>query len=116
MTTKHTPGPWVSWNSLPHGKSSEISGPTAVASLAARHAIDKCGWAKYCVVAGAQLKTPALALGDSQEEANANAVLIATGPEMIELLEKLTPRHGPVLQKDINRAHEIIAKVKNTQK
>jgi hypothetical protein len=116
MTTKYTPGPWVSWNSLPHGKSSEISGPTAAASCTARYAIDKDGWARYCVIAGPNYKSPALAFGDTQEEANANAVLIAAGPEMIELLEKLTSRHGPVLQEDVNRAREIIAKVKNTQK
>jgi hypothetical protein len=71
---------------------------------------------RISVIAGPNYKSPALAFGDTQEEANANAVLIAAGPEMIELLEKLTSRHGPVLQEDVNRAREIIAKVKNTQK
>jgi hypothetical protein len=83
--TKHTEGPWGTWD-CPLISKRGVTGPTAAAAMAATADIRDRGYAKFSEVLNADQKVIAIALGITQEEAHANASLIAAAPELLQAL------------------------------
>lgn len=85
MIMKHTPGPWEEWSK---GGNFSTTGHAAAASYTAMCAIGE--FDKDCAVeVVADGTNVAIALGNTKEEAEANARLIAAAPELLdELIEQ----------------------------
>ena len=93
---KHTPGPWGHW--IDAGKY-VVTGPSAAHAMVAEKAIRNsdhlgAGWRDSFHVLSHIGRVPALALGDSEEEAKANARLIAAAPDLLQALQ-LVAAHIP---------------------
>lgn len=89
METKHTPGPWEHWIG---GATWGITGPSGAASSCAEKAVRDSLILNDCTViyiASKNNVAPALAFGDTKEEAEANAKLIAAAPDLLEALQIL---------------------------
>lgn len=83
---KHTPGPWEAWL----GKSTYgTTGPAAAATDAAIHGVRNCVICRefpVIQIAAKNKTAPALAFGNTKEEAEANAILMASAPELLDAL------------------------------
>lgn len=88
MSTKHTQGPWATWD-CPVMQRIGVTGPTAAAAMTATADIRDKGYAKWSEVLTHGGCVAAIALGATQEEAYANARLIAAAPELLESLEEV---------------------------
>lgn len=87
---KYTKGPWEHWAG---NATMSVTGPAAAASMCAVRAIKEQGYG-YCVeLASIGQETPGIALGDTQERAEANARLIAAAPDLFDSHEP--DREGP---------------------
>ena len=89
MTTKHTPGPWITDSK------------------------ERTDTARY-IMAAARPFPHTIARIDlvNRAEDEANAALIAAAPELLEALEALISPVGVVMLHDLDRARAAIAKVR----
>lgn len=88
MNSARTDGNWALWgdDALPNG----VTGPTAAASMVATAAIKERNYAGFEEVCTSTKKVVAVALGANEQEARANARLIAAAPTMFEALQKIS--------------------------
>ena len=86
--SKHTPGEWEAWG---NGKSKYgVTGPAAAAAFVAKRAMDEAGDRNHYVeMASSSSVPPAIAFGNTKEEAEANARLISAAPELLEACKRL---------------------------
>lgn len=89
-TAQHTPGPWGAW--IKHSPYS-MTGPSAAASMTAINALREAGYGRetdygklFVEMSSKGMKCPALALGDTREEAEANARIIEAAPDLLAAL------------------------------
>ena len=105
---KHTSGQWGTWHSDVM-KNRSVSGPTAAASMVAIREIDDTDYlmdVRYSEVVSTNEQTVSLCFGETQEEAEANAKLIAAAPYMLRTLEKLLPEmRGLAMVSPLMRAY-----------
>lgn len=83
---KHTPGPWEHWA---QGGNFSVTGPAAAAAMVATRAMRESGYGHFVECASSFRESPAIALGDTKERAEANARLIAAAPELLAILSAI---------------------------
>jgi hypothetical protein len=107
---KHSQGPWEAWIG---GKSRlSVTGPAAAAVMCCRFALRDDPVSKgepWVEVAATDQTAPALVFGDTQEQCEANARLIAAAPDLLEALQRLAKlipvaARGGVLGRGVARA------------
>ena len=82
----HTPGKWEPWID---GKGFGITGPAAAAAGCAERAVINSQYVSdvpLFIISSSNQTAPAIAFGNTKEEAEANARLIAAAPELLDAL------------------------------
>ncbi len=80
----------VKWGTLAaFGSSVGVTGPSAAAAMVATAAIRDAGYGAFVEVVSINGKSVAVALGEDQQEALANANKIAAAPDLLEALRGL---------------------------
>lgn len=89
--SKHMAGPWGTWGDAVIRRRG-VKGPTAAGAMRATRDISNSGYCHWDEVLTECQKVAAIALGESQEQASANARLIAAAPDLMEALQELDMR------------------------